>query len=528
MSDREPALNHVSVWSGNGWRRITAEEAAKLHPGGTVSARGGLFMCELCGQYVTFTNGEVYTRYFRHNSREKSKDCPDRTLRYYNVPPYNSNEHTLPLRIRVSPSTGFSFEIGFIRVPQNYFTTETRITITPSEGIRSFVYTPERLDREGVTYLSVGDQPTKEFSIKIENANRRIIDFWPESVPGVDADGTVFDADTGKKLPYDSDVTVNHKYYVVSQRFLWSGGTDLSVREIASKKIIGNASYRKWNVYEVTASKYSESAARFFLELRCRLTDSPVEIHPIWPVFCTDPYVIRHNKNYIFLYILGNIQNTRTFPEAKTIDLTPHNEPLPDGKVVKIIPNDRQQLISVGRNSPLQYLYYWHEPLNKTTHLPDVSVTDYNGAHLTGGICNTLPPKHMLRVSVPFDGLLVIKKDGIVVEKRKLVPNHPGEVNSISWGTEIKILVGLDCIWCATYSHPKRQQNGEEDLLKTLEAAHGDMIRIPHTVGNMASQLQSFPAVKKWLYTQIRKGYIKKDAYKSLMQFVIRYNQSGE
>lgn len=46
------ALTHVCMWSDNGWKRVTAEEAARLHPGGTVSARSGLFMCELCGQYV--------------------------------------------------------------------------------------------------------------------------------------------------------------------------------------------------------------------------------------------------------------------------------------------------------------------------------------------------------------------------------------------------------------------------------------------------------------------------------------------
>lgn len=43
------SLTHVCMWSDHGWKRITAEQAARLHPGGTVSARSGLFMCELCG-----------------------------------------------------------------------------------------------------------------------------------------------------------------------------------------------------------------------------------------------------------------------------------------------------------------------------------------------------------------------------------------------------------------------------------------------------------------------------------------------
>lgn len=74
------SLTHVCMWSDKGWKRITAEQAAKMHPGGTVSAYSGLFMCELCGQYVTLTDGYKNARHFRHSSHEKSKDCPERTF----------------------------------------------------------------------------------------------------------------------------------------------------------------------------------------------------------------------------------------------------------------------------------------------------------------------------------------------------------------------------------------------------------------------------------------------------------------
>ena len=47
------SLTHVCVWSKNGWKRITPEEVAREHSRGGVSARSGIFMCSLCGQYVT-------------------------------------------------------------------------------------------------------------------------------------------------------------------------------------------------------------------------------------------------------------------------------------------------------------------------------------------------------------------------------------------------------------------------------------------------------------------------------------------
>ena len=76
------SLTHVCMWSDNGWKRITAEQAARLHPGGTVSAHSGLFMCELCGQYVILTDGDIRIRYFKHSAYEKSKDWIFNLLRF--------------------------------------------------------------------------------------------------------------------------------------------------------------------------------------------------------------------------------------------------------------------------------------------------------------------------------------------------------------------------------------------------------------------------------------------------------------
>ena len=46
------SLTHVCVWSSKGWTHIAPEEVARSHLGESVSARSGLFMCELCGQYA--------------------------------------------------------------------------------------------------------------------------------------------------------------------------------------------------------------------------------------------------------------------------------------------------------------------------------------------------------------------------------------------------------------------------------------------------------------------------------------------
>jgi len=73
------SLIHVCMWSDNGWKRITAEQAARLHPGGTVSAHSGLLMCELCGQYVILTDGDIsldLTHSLLYDAARRKQICP--------------------------------------------------------------------------------------------------------------------------------------------------------------------------------------------------------------------------------------------------------------------------------------------------------------------------------------------------------------------------------------------------------------------------------------------------------------------
>ncbi len=146
------SLTHVCMWSDHGWKRITAEQAARLHPGGTVSARSGLFMCELCGQYVTLTDGDINVRYFKHSAYEKSKDCPERTFGSGYTPSYSSQEHDLPIRITSISSSSYRFELGLIRAPISSLSKDFRIEIKPKGASDvSFVFAKERLNSESLS-----------------------------------------------------------------------------------------------------------------------------------------------------------------------------------------------------------------------------------------------------------------------------------------------------------------------------------------------------------------------------------------
>ena len=170
--------HHQSVQKG--WKRITAAEAACLHPGGTVSSHSGLFMCELCGQYVLLTDSAVQVRHFRHSSSEKSKNCPERTFGTGATYGYSQGEHELPIRIKNITNRSFELEMGFIQVPRNLLTPQLEIRIKPNGYTsKSFTYIKERLNSEGITYLAIGNVPSERYNIEITGASESICQFWP-------------------------------------------------------------------------------------------------------------------------------------------------------------------------------------------------------------------------------------------------------------------------------------------------------------------------------------------------------------
>lgn len=503
------------MWIGKGWKRITAAEAARLHPGGTVSAHSGLFMCELCGQYVLLTDSTVQVRHFRHSSSEKSKNCPERTFGAGVTYGYSQGEHELPICITNITNRNFNLEMGFIQVPQSLLTPQLKIEIKPNGYMaKSFTYVKERLNIEGITYLSIGNVPSECYRIEITGTSESIRQFWPKTIQGIDSSGTVFDASTGKKLVYDADVAVGKKYYLLRRGMLYGRmASHVTYKEISRQAISGE----NWYVYEITANDYDEVSARFFLDYHCRLTEQPILIQPVWPVYVEKPYVIKHNQKSIVMHLTGNAPTTQVFPYAPV-----KNYPYENGSVIEIHCNSRQQLISAGRTKALQYTYFWKEPLSQTTEKPAATVTDIHDILIEGGKKHELPERRVLRVTIPYDGVLTIKQDEFLLEKRKLYANISMEVDGIAWNTELVICIGLDVVWKALFCKKKALQNSEDEaaILHQFESYMGAQMLIQHTIGSMASKLSSYPQIRQWLYKCIRSGHMSERAYRELQRFI--------
>lgn len=508
------SLTHVCVWSNNGWKRITAEQASKLHPGGTVSAHSGLFMCELCGQYVTLTDGAVQTRHFRHSAYEKSKNCPERIFGSSYSFSYGTQEHDLPIRITdVSPSS-FSFEVGLIRAPISSLESDFRIEITPKGALNThYTFTKERLNYKSITYLPIGERPYEKYTLNFKNGNDELHKFWPAVITGIAPGGTLFEKSSGKKLTYDADVEIEKEYYLLIRNYSHRKSYgNIRIQFVAQKRF----DWDTWTLYVVSVSDFSEEAARFFLDFHCRLTDHPVSLQPMWPLFIEGNYIVKHSQDSMYVLVEGNVSTVKTFPSAAVYRLN-YNVSYP--KLYEVHGFSRQQLISAGRTQALQYTYFWEEPLNQVGLSPKVSVTDLSGSEIVDGETNTLPHNKTLLFKSTFDGELIISSDGRIWEKRKIYADTPLELDGLSYGISIEVIIGLDVVWKIDF---KKQQavitNDEAEILKRISNTAGVFIPAPHSLRNILSGMRQYPQICQWIRKCLKEDSINEQSYRRLQK----------
>lgn len=508
------SLNHVCMWSEHGWIRISAEEAARIHPRGTVSVHSGLFMCELCGQYVTLTSGETRTRHFRHSAHEADKNCPERTFGSYYIPTYKAGDHELPLRIVFDRET-FSFELGLLYIPKEVLDSQPARKVTIyDEKRRKFVYSFERLNTDSITYVSIGDDPSTEYYI---SASRELTPYWPEKIKGIDNRGAVFDGQTGKLLSTDADVKIGSKYLLLTDKntLEHSKFRSIELNKVSEKR----NGWTIWRIYEVEAKELSEEAAKFFLNLHCRLTDVPIKLTPLWPIHIETPYVIKHDQNAMIMHVSGNRNAIpMTFPKAGIIEQNCSIE----GKVLKIFCNGRQQLISAGNANVLQYVYLWRERLAETKESVSVIVTDESGSIVPDGLQISLPEGKLLIIETLYDGHVIMRnRDQAIINKIPVSAKERLTISDLKFGLIVEVLQGLDTIWQAVFEKAGKDEIIEDErLYSILTSFKGNEIEISHSIAGLVDRLGNYPRTKRWLRERTRYGIMPEKSMKYLRRFL--------
>lgn len=508
------SLTHVCIWAEHGWTHITAEEAAQRFPSGTISANSGLFMCDLCNQYVTLTDGEQRGRYFRHSAYEISKNCPERTFGSGYTPKIEPGAHTLP--IRLTKCDDFSLEIGMLLIPAEILERQTQRTFSvhPQGSVgESWRYSFERLLENGVTYVSIGDEPAESYRIDCAPELRP---YWPAAVAGISATcGRLFDSANRKMLPEDADVQIGKQYYYLSATRMYRRVPGLSYRLIAEKSI----RYRTWRLYELKPTMMTQDAARFFLERRYRLTDRPVCMTALWPLFAASSYVMKYGGGELFFQIQGGDGITSSvFPVSK-MDTSSGND---GSTIVRVTPAGRWQMISACRaGRTLDFLYFWRESLQNAAKPTEVEIMDWKGKPVFPD-GTALPEKGILQFQLPFDGSLEVWSRGVIAEKMNLLAGRTVQLTQIGWGKTILIRQGLDIIWKQPYEKTRVTSDSASDemFLAELKRCWGKAVPFGAEAGVIAGKLHDYPKTKAWLRYVACAGSIPEEAYRKICEII--------
>lgn len=365
------ALTHVCKWDGTGWKPITAQEVQRESPGESISEKSGLFMCELCGQYVRWNHRTTYIEHFKHSGEEKSKDCPEHSQAVKTVQLFEAREYNLPIRMMIRSEKRFKIEIGLFDIPENPIEPGCTIRIeVANQNVKPFKFSAQRIQPNGITYLSLADAVAAEYRISVYQEKEKIECPWPVRVTGISQDGALFDQTTGKKLPIDADVQIEHPYYLLTRR-----PTLRTCDGIESERVCAMRSQSgSWYVFKVCAHEFSQNSAEFFLDYHARLTDTPLSMRPVWPPHVSTPYIIHSYESDMHFFVRSNnprVLNVSTYPFRST-----RRTICAGGTAVRMDCSGRQQIVSFGRTKMLRYTYIWQQELKETADLPAVEVVD--------------------------------------------------------------------------------------------------------------------------------------------------------
>lgn len=295
----------------------------------------------------------------------------------------------------------------------------------------------------------------------------------------------------------------------------------ITIREILQKR----TGWETWSLYEIYAAEFNEAAARFYLDFHCRLTEHPVSLHPVWPLFIEGNYVIKHNQNNMYMLVEGNVSAVKTFPSVALRQLS-HNSS--QTRLYEVSCAGRQQLISAGRTRALQYTYLWREPLDQMGIVPKVSVTDLTGADVASGETNVLPHSKTLRIKSSFDGELIISNKSHLVDKRKITADKYTELDGLAFGISIQIMIGFDVVWQINFKKQRSVRINEDvEMLKHITSVSGVTIPAPHSLRNILAGMRSYPTICRWIRMCIKNDVIDEQAYRRLQEAYRRMTTNG-
>lgn len=481
-------LTHVSMWKKGKWTKTTVKEAADLFPY-TVSVNKKLFMCELCGQYVTLTGPGSVARHFKHSRGETDKECEERSLSY-EITPLNDSERSLTIKIEVEEKK-CNFLIGFPAILNSVAREMQNEHVIIEYGLEKRKYSIERFNTEQSTFFSVGTVLEDEYEIKYSNAELKEECGFPEISEGYAGKGRLFDHSSGIMLPFDADVSVGNKYYFLTKEYL----TQMQEPFVKKKMDLNNG----FKLYEMMPTALDQKNAVFFLDLRARLTNMPLRVLTIWPPVKRIEDTVMHCQKDILTLLFGDVKislnNCLMQPVARDRDTW---------SLFRFQIRERRANLLIGRSRVLKSNQFLLSDRVSGRNDPKVELYDINDT-LIGELERVKPPPQKRAIlKSEYDGYAVVY-DNRRISYVELNAGQDLEINDIDYGTRIQVFIGNQLereYTIRSKDSITHEKENERNLYNKLLKAKSTSIPVSHAVrGALASKYKD-TKIRNWIRRQ--------------------------
>lgn len=427
------SLENVNIWEdGKGYVPISVEEACERYSH-TVSYHSEIFICKLCGNYVTLTESKSgkKERHFRHSRLDYDKKinadrlCKDRSKFtaqiYQDASPLAL--HVMPMRIVVNPNC-FSLEIGFYCPNSVQDLKDGSISISNSLFAFNRHFYVDRIVPGETTYLSVGSTILDEYLLSHENIPHQLAQFWPNKVEGFFDHGGVFYASSGKRIYRGAKVTLNHDFlFLFSHKHLNWFLANTSSKEVDRKEIYEFKTVKEsWLVYKVRLTHINKNSTDLFLKYGIELAEQAPDLYQFWPPKIYSSNQIINCARELYFYLNGHADKVQLYPKQAKLHGRDSllSVPTEHGTIFKVIPSQKAQLLTLGAYGALGYNYLQYDESELSAGTPKLSITNNLGQILDKTSYDDISDWKYLSIASEVDGKLKIYENGKLINIHRI------------------------------------------------------------------------------------------------------------
>lgn len=474
---------------GNGKEKVISADNID---GRTISYKEKRFICEYCGEYVTFVAaGKIKKNHFRHsNLSESSYLCELKSSLNESYSIYERKG--LALYIKNRNKNIYEMFVGFSNLDTIKYNAlinkNLTVTIKGNKSLNDYClykfnennFYKNQLSLKKIDFFS--DKYRIEYSTeRMKNILKKV---WGEEIEGIRETGSFFyyNKNGGKKIRINEDITNNEEYlYLGKNDSIFSRYNEINSELIGSIVFKGNISYK---VYKVTLKIISDEKfkllSEFFREnFKVSLIYKKSNMIPIWPPVVRYDQEIKYlgnskedsiwiledneNKNSIYLHYNSNIEKIE-------------GEKFSDKKSVIKIPIEEYQVpITIGEKYNSIFAVNNGYVTNIKEYENKLQIYDEKNSIILDDEINIISSKTLLKLKADSKIKVIQLKNNNRYVLKNININKEFIIDNIEFGDKILIKRGLKLIKILDY---RKLVEKKDNNIKNLNEIYLKLINL--------------------------------------------------